>query len=357
MLLLLTIFCCPAARCAEMENAIGLDSLEEAAGAYLGGYLEPGEITGGDYAAGVRSLLEGNRGEWSGALRGAVKSGVLLLAVAMLCGMAESVREKIGGEGLDPVRLAGAAAVTVVAAADVNSLIGLGRWALESMDAFSKALLPAVTAACAAAGMPASSAARQGATLLFLNLLMTLVDRFLLPMVYAYVAVCAAGAALGNEGLKRLSGLIKWACGGMLTLLLTGFVFYLTLSGAVGRSSDAVAQKAAKTALSGMVPVVGSVLADAAETVIAGAGALKGTVGVLGLLTVLCICLGPFLRLGSHYLVYKLCAALTATVTSGPVAGLIDALGSAFALVLGMAGGEALILYVALVTSIQAVSV
>lgn len=337
-------------------DAVGADKLNEAAGAYLDQYLNLREVTGEDYAAGVRSLLAGSRGDAAGALRGAVRSGVLLLTVAMLCGMAESVREELGGNSLDPVRLAGATAVTVIAVADVGSLMGLGKRALEGMDTFAKVLLPTVTAACAAAGMPASSAARQGATLLFLNLLMTVVNRFLLPLVYAYVAASTAGAALGNDGLKRLAGLIKWGCTGLLSLLLTCFVFYLTLSGAVGRSADAVAQKAAKTALNGMVPVVGGVLADAAETVIAGAGVLKGTVGVIGLLAVLAICLGPFLHLGCHYLVYKLAAALTATVTTGPTAGLIDSLGSAFALVLGMAGGEAFILYVALITSIKAVS-
>ena len=82
---------------------------------------------------------------------------------------------------------------------------------------------------------------------------------------------------------------------------------------------------------------------------------LKGTVGVIGLLSVLCICLTPFLQLGANYLIYKCTAALTATVTEGPAAGLIDAIGSAFALMLGMTGGGALILYVALITSIKAV--
>ena len=81
---------------------------------------------------------------------------------------------------------------------------------------------------------------------------------------------------------------------------------------------------------------------------------MKGTVGVVGLLAVLAICLSPFLRLGVHYLVYKCAAALTATVLPGPVAGLIDGIGSAFALILGMVGGGGMILYVALITSIRA---
>ena len=291
-----------------------------------------------------------------GALRRAGRSGVLLLAVALLCGLAEGVREELGSGGLDPVRLAGAAAVTAIAVADVNTLMGLGKQALEQMDTFSKLLLPTVTAACAAAGAPASAAARQGATLLFLGLLLTLADRMILPLIYAYVAASAAHAALGNDGLKRVAGLIKWVATGLLSLLLTAFVFYLAVGGAVAGNADAVTQKAAKTVLSGMVPVVGGILADAAETVVAGAGILRGTVGVIGLLTVLAICLIPFLQLGAHYLIYKCAAAMTAAVTEGPTASLIDAIGSAFALMLGMTGGGAMILYVALITSIKAVS-
>lgn len=227
---------------------------------------------------------------------------------------------------------------------------------MEQMSAFGGALLPTVTAASAAAGLTAGSAARQSVTLLFLNLLLGLVDRFLLPLVYGYVALETAGWALGNEGLKRLGSFLKWGCAALLTILLTCFVFYLTLSGAVAGKADAIAQKAAKTALSGMVPVVGGVLSDAAETVVAGAGVLRGTVGVLGMLTVFAICVGPFLYLGFHYLAYRLASILSDTAAPGPVTGLIDALGSAFALLLGMVGGEALILYVALITSIQVVS-
>ena len=355
--LFLLLLLLPAAWAGELEDAVGMDKLSGAAEEYLDGYLDVEDVDGGDFASGAQAILNTGSGELSGALRRAGRSGVLLLAVALLCGLAETMKDELGGGGLDPVRLAGTAAVTAIAAADVCSLMGLGRQAMEQMDAFSKVLLPTVTAACAAAGAPAAAVARQGASLLFFALLLTVADRVLMPLIYAYVAASAAQAALNNDGLKRVAGLVKWAVTGLLSSLLMLFVFYLTVSGAVAGNADAMTQKAAKTVLSGMVPVVGGILADAADTVVAGAGVLKGTVGVVGLLAVLAICLIPFLQLGAHYLVYKVAAALSATVTPGPVAGLIDSIGSAFALVLGMTGGSALILYVALITSLKAVSV
>lgn len=355
MTVLVLLLLSPPALGSELDRAVGLEELNGAAEEYIDGYLTPQELAG-DFSSGVSLILGRGSRALPGLLRQGIRSGILLLAVAMLWSLTDTLRQELGGDGLDPVRLAGAAAIAALAAADVNALMGLGGQTLERLDDFSKLLLPVVTAAGAAAGMPAAAVARQGTALLFLNLLLTLSRGLVLPLVYAYVAAVTAQTALGNEGLKRVAGLLKWVATSLLTVLLTVFVFFLTITGAVAGSADAVTQKAAKTALSGMVPVVGGILSDAAETVVAGAGVLKGTVGVVGLLTVLCICLAPFLRLGVHYLVYKCAAALAATAAPGPAAGLIDAIGSAFALLLGMVGGGGLILYVALITSIQAVA-
>jgi len=341
---------------AGLSEAVGVDELNRAAEGYLSGYLDPELVTGDGFAAGAGAILEGETAQNKPFFQKALKSGVVLLAIALLCGLTGSVGETLGTgpSGLDPARLAGTAAVTAVAVADVNALVGLGREALEQMETFSQILLPTVTAACAAAGMPAAAVARQSVVLMFLSLLLTVVNTLAVPLIYAYVAAAAAQAAVGNEGLGKATALLRRGVTALLSGLVTIFVLFLSVSGAVSGSADALTQKAARTAISNMVPVVGSILSDAADTVIAGAGVLRGSVGVVGLLTVLAICLGPFLRLGCHYLIYKLTATLAATVSPGPVASLIDELGSAFALVLGMTGTGTAILYVALLTSIQA---
>ena len=97
-------------------------------------------------------------------------------------------------------------------------------------------------------------------------------------------------------------------------------------------------------------------MADASESVLAGAGALKGTVGAAGLVVVLAICLTPFLRLAVQYIVYRGAAALCATIAQPKLSGLIDAIGAAFGLVLGMTGAGALILLVSLVSTVKAVA-
>ena len=169
------------------------------------------------------------------------------------------------------------------------------------------------------------------------------------------MAVSCAYAAVGNPGLQRLAALLKGAVNFLLTALLLSFVGYLTASGAIAGSADAAAVKAAKLAISRAIPVVGGILADASESVLAGAGALRSTVGAVGLVIVLAICLTSFLRLAFQYLVYKAAAALCSTVAQPRLGQLIDAIGSAFGLVLGMTGAGALILLISVVSAVTAV--
>jgi stage III sporulation protein AE len=286
----------------------------------------------------------------------ALRSGVLLLTIVFLSALADGAAACGTGRAPKATALAAALAITAVSAADANTLIGLGREVMEEMENFSKVLLPTMAAATAASGSPGGAAARQMAAMLFSDVLMTLINRVLLPLVYAYIAACTAYAALGNEGLKRIAATLKWVVTLLLTGVLTAFVGYLTVSGVIAGTTDAVTLKAAKLTVSSVVPVVGGILSDAAETVLAGAGILKNTVGVFGMLAVLGMCLLPFLQLGVHYLTYKVTAALSATVAEGRVAGLIDGIGGAFGLVLGMVGACVLLLLISMISAVSLVS-
>ena len=310
----------------------------------------------GDLGQGVQSILETGLDQAGGLLRHSLQTGLKLLAVVLLCGLAESAALDGKAGGLKAVEAAGALAVTALTVNDMNTMIGLGRETIERMDSFAGLLLPAMATLTAATGGVTGAAVRQGVTVFFSDLLITAIDRLLVPLLYAYVAACCAQAALGNEGLKKLSALIKGAITFLLTAGLLIFVGYLTASGAIAGSADAAAVKAAKLAISRAVPVVGGILSDAAETVLAGAGVLRGTVGVVGTLVVLAICLVPFLQLAIHYLTYKGAAALTGTVANSGLSRLMDEIGGAFGLMLGMTGSCALVLLFSIVSAVSAVA-
>lgn len=337
---------------AEMEEQqrelFGLDELDQTARSYLNG----SDIsTENDWEDNLSELLESV--EVGAEMKQAVKSGVLLLVVVLLSAVGQT------GETLSipAVQIAGTLAVAAVAVSDVNTLLGLGQETIQSITSFSNVIMPTMTAITAATGAITGAAARQGAAALFSGLLTNLIGKVLTPAVYGFVAVNLGYAAIGNPGLKRIAAFLKWAVVTVLTITLLTFTAYLSISGIMTGSADAATIKAAKFTISGAVPVVGGILADASESILASAGILKGTVGVFGMIVVLGICLLPFLRLAGHYLVYKLVSALAATVGGGRLCELIDNLGTAFGLLLGMTGACGLLLLVTLVSCAQMITV
>lgn len=347
LVLVLLALLTPLCRAEESPAAIpGLDKLWEAAEDY-------GVAEGTGLERGLGNLFL-DAAEQAGQLwKRSLRVGVELLGIALLCGLAESAFETTSA--VSAAKMTGALAITALSVNNMEAMIGLGRETIGKMDAFSGVLLPVMAALTAATGRATLAAAHQGATVLFVQVLIGLIDRLLIPLVYAHVAACCAWAAVGNEGLKKLSALLKGAVQMILTGLLLAFVSYLTATRAVAGSADAAAVKAAKIAINRTLPVVGGILSDAAEAILAGAGALRGTVGAAGALVVLAICLGPFLQLAFHYLTFKLAAALTAAVADARLSGLLDSIGAAFGLVLGMTGACALLLLISLVCAVSAV--
>lgn len=339
----------PCRAAGEPEQVEGLDELWQAAESYG---VEPD----GDLSGGLSGLAEQAMGQAGELLRRSAQTGLKLLAVAVFCGLAEGVYAGKREGGLQAVQMAGALAVTALSVSDMQTMIGLGA---ADHRADGRAL-PAAAAGGGGADRSHRSGHRgggaAGATVLFSDLLIGAIDTLLVPIVYAYVAVCAAHAAVGNEGLKKLASVLKWVVTSLLTAVLLAFVGYLTASGAIAGSADAAAIKTAKMAISRAVPVVGGILADAAETVLVGAGVLRGTVGIVGMLGVLAICLIPFLQLAFHYLTYKLAAALIGTVSDKRLSDLLDSIGGAFGIVLGMTGACALMLLVSLASAVKAVT-
>ena len=103
------------------------------------------------------------------------------------------------------------------------------------------------------------------------------------------------------------------------------------------------------------LPVVGGIISDAAAALVAGAGVLRAAVGALGAAVVLGVCLAPFLALGLRYLLYKAAAALASAFAGGRVGALISDVGSGFALVLGVTGAAAAMLFVSIISFVRAV--
>ncbi len=345
----LTVF----SRAAEVPRDL-TEALPEAAG----DLLEQVDTSGPEgLSSGISAILDWMGREVGGILRQRIRGAALVLLAVVLCGAVDGFYQGVdGGKVTVFLPMAGALSVTLLTAGSLDSLMGLGARTIEDLSTFSRVLLPTLAAAAAASGAVTSATVQQVSTVFLADVLIGLIDRLLMPLVYLYAGALASSAMLPENRLGALAEALKKVITWILTTVLLAFTVYLSVVRVVSGSADAAALKVAKAAISGAIPVVGSIISEASETVLAGAGMLKNTIGVFGMLGILAACAHPFLQLGVQYLLYKLTAFLAATVGAPSLCKLIDGLGGAFGLVLGMTGSCAFLLLISVLSSVAAVT-
>ena len=281
-------------------------------------------------------------------------SGVCLslVAVSLLVSLAGSITESVRSIP----ELVGALAMGVLLIQPMNTLINLGAQTISEICEYGKLLLPVMTAALASQGGVTASAGLYVGTAFINTILSSLVSAVLVPMLYIFLSLAIANSAVGDKVLKGFRDFVKWAMVWFLKTLLYVFTGYMGITGVVSGSTDASALKAAKLAISGSVPVVGSILSDASEAVLVSAGVMKNTAGVYGILAIIAICVGPFLRIGVQYLMLKLTAAVCSVFGTKRSSELIADFSGGMGMILAMTGTVCLLQLISTVCFMKGVA-
>ena len=259
---------------------------------------------------------------------------VSLIAIILLM----SILKTFTGIASHTVSLVGTLSISLLLIQPSNSLVQLGIQTVQELSEYGKLLLPVMTTAMAAEGAPTTSAALYAGTVAFNTLLTVGISKLIVPMIYIYVILCIAGSAIGEEILKKLKDFVKWLMTWCLKIAIYLFTGYIGITGVISGTADAAAVKAAKLALSGFVPVVGSIISDASEAILVSAGVMKNSAGVYGLIVILALWIGPFLQIGVQYIMLKITASVCSVFSKKEISGLIQDFSGVMGFLLGMTG-------------------
>lgn len=264
----------------------------------------------GDFATQLWNIVTDALSNANLALRSALFSAGKVLAAGILCAFASGAQEDPSAK--QPAQIAGAFAITALCTRDAQSMIALARETITKISDFTALLLPVLSSSLAASGGSVSAGTLLAGGSFAMSLLTKLASGVLIPLVYLYILLATAESATDGGGLGKIRELCGWAVRLSVKGLCAVFTAYLSLSRVLTGSADAMAVKAAQAAFSGMVPVVGSILSDASESLLASAGLIRSAAGAFGMLAVLAMALAPFARLGAFYLALRLAGAIGA---------------------------------------------
>lgn len=279
------------------------------------------------------------------SLAEAAHIAVTIIAVILL----SSILRNFSGSSKYVVDLVTTLCIATTLVSSSNAMIHLGIETVEQLSEYGKLLLPVMTASLAAQGGITTSTTLYAGTAVFNTILTVGISKLIIPLVYIYMVFSIGFSAIGEDTLKTIRDSIKWLITWGIKIVLYVFTGYLSITGVVSGTTDAAALKATKLAMSGAVPVVGNIIADASETVLVSAGIVKNAAGVYGLWAIAAIWIGPFIKIGIQYLLLKIVSAICATVGSKQTVGLVNDFAGIMGLLVAMTGTVCLLLFVSTV--------
>jgi len=270
-----------------------------------------------------------------------------MFMVVLLCSL---VRPFFPGSSEKVCNLAGSSAAALLFCGNNHSFLAIASETLtESLD-IGNVLLPTLGSAALLSGQITAATARYTAAGMFLNVMVHICVRLLLPMIRFFYAMAIAETIAPGGVLSAFLGFLKWGSTMILTGITLAFSVCISLTGLSASAVDAAVLKSAKTALSTLLPVVGGIASDAAGALISAAAVIRNAVGIFGGIAVLGVLALPFVRIGIRYLLIKGVGMVSAGMADAALSQLLKRFAEGAALTLGCIGVTGLLLFFSVYT-------
>ena len=212
---------------------------------------------------------------------------LLLIIIIIMTAVAESYSFSL--RYTDTREIMGVVVSLYLAAALISPISGLidsSVKVIEGASAVMAVYLPVMVGMIAFSGRMMTSAGCYAATATASQLISQLSASVLAPLLKLFLSLSVSSGVCPR---MKLSGVIEMTSKGfrwLLTFSMAVFTAVIGLNSALSNASDTVAGKAARFTLSSFVPIIGSAVADAYQTVQGSLGLLRSGAGVFVILSV-----------------------------------------------------------------------
>lgn len=261
-----------------------------------------------------------------GNIAGPLKAAASVIAVMLLCALLNGMKLSFGDRPVgNVIGLVGTLCVCTLVIQPVVSCVENAAGVTRAAAGFLLACVPVMTGIMIAAGQPVSANSYNLLMVAVGNAVSLLSANILVPLMNIFLALSVASAVSPGIGLGGLCAsfhkVVKWALGFCMTV----FAGLLTIHSVVSGAADSATAKAAKFVVSSFVPIVGSALGDAVQSINACVKMLKSGVGAFGLLAGIFIFLPILIQCVSWVIAMHLCAGFSDVFDQNEISALLRA--------------------------------
>lgn len=217
--------------------------------------------------------------------------------------------------------------------ADVLQMV---KTSIQSLVGFMNSLVPLLITLMLTTGNFASAGILEPIILFIITFIGNFITTILLPFVLISTALAIVSKVSSKIQIDKLSKFFNSTVVWILGVVLTLFVGVVSVEGSLSSTVDGITAKTTKAAVSNFIPVVGKILGDAVDTVIGCSNILKNAVGIVGVIVVISICVGPIIKLAILMGLYYLTGALCQPIADEKIVKLLEEMGNTFKMLLAI---------------------
>ncbi|MBO4816579.1 MAG: hypothetical protein J5507_06840 [Clostridia bacterium] len=176
---------------------------------------------------------------------------------------------------------------------------------------------------------------------------------FILPIAYVATAISILSNLSDKIQTGKLSKFLKSGISWTLGVIVTAFVSLLSLEGNLTSNIDGIAAKSIKAMSSNLVPVVGKALSDSTDMVLGATSILKNSIGIVGMIIIIGICIIPIIKLIVLTITYSLAQAICEPLADKKIVSLLGEIGGTFKILLGIIVFVAVLLIIGIAMCIK----
>ena len=204
------------------------------------------------------------------------------------------------------------------------------------MSSFTNLLIPIMMTIIITTGSVTTATIIQPILVFMISGIGNFINNIAIPIVLVSTALGIVSKISNKVQIDRLAKRLKSSTIWIIGVILTLFVTLVSVDGTLSSSVDAVTSKTAKAAVSNLIPVVGKILGDAVDSVIGCSSILKNAVGIVGVIIILAISIGPIIKLLLFMAIYYIGAAICEPIADEKIVKLLDTMGDTFKILLGL---------------------
>ncbi len=239
---------------------------------------------------------------------------VLLLVVSGLLSQLMTSFSSEGAAKIANLTVYAAAALLVFHA--LRDAIALAQNAINSLLNVSQAAFPVLSVLLTATGGMASSAVLTPAYAFAVESAAWMTRELLIPAAVFGSVLAIAGNMTGKSLLGDFGGLMRsgsvWIAGAVMTV----FVAISSIQSTAAVSYDGISFRAAKYAIDRMIPYVGGMFSDLADTFVGCSLLVRNAVGLAALLSLMLVLAPPLFTVLSSWLAFRLAGAAASALES-----------------------------------------